>query len=77
MSGTPEEEALAARRYMMLGLLRLGAIVGLLVGLMIARTVIDAPYWLGVAMAVAGLVAFFFAPPVIAKRWKAGDRGER
>lgn len=77
MSGSLQDEAVAARRFMVLGLVRIGAIAALLVGLMIARAVIDAPYWLGVALAVGGMAAFFFAPPLLAKRWKAGDRGDQ
>jgi drug/metabolite transporter (DMT)-like permease len=76
MSGTPEEEALAARRFMLLGLVRLGAIVTLIFGLAIVREVIAVNHWLGIVIAVAGMLAFFFAPPLLAKRWKASDRGD-
>ena len=74
MSGTPQEEALAARRFMVLGVVRIAAILTLILGLAMARNVIDAPYWLGVGLAVAGMLAFFFAPWMLAKRWKGGDR---
>lgn len=77
MSGTPEEEAIAARRFMVLGVLRISSFVVVILGLAMARQAIDGPYWLGVALSVIGLLGFFFGPPVLAKRWKAGDRGER
>jgi hypothetical protein len=31
------------------------------------------PWALGAGLAVLGLLEFFFLPPIIAKRWKAGD----
>ena len=70
---TPEE-ALAAKRYYVLGAVRVGALAAVILGIAIARAIIDAPYELGVAFAVTGLVAFFFAPPLLAKNWKAKDR---
>ncbi len=69
-----DEEAIAKRRYFIMGGVRVGSLAALLIGLMIARKVIEAPYALGVALAVAGLLAFFFAPPLLAKSWKARDR---
>ena len=71
-----DEEAIAKRRYFMLGGVRIGSLAALLLGLMIARKVIEAPYAVGVALAVIGLLAFFFAPPLLAKSWKAKDRGQ-
>lgn len=74
MSGTREEEAIAARRYMVLGVVRIVAILVLVLGLAMSRKVVDGPYWLGVILAVGGMLAFFFGPWLLAKRWKAGDR---
>ena len=73
---TPEE-AQAARRYTVMNLLRLGAIVLVMAGIAITQDALPLPYALGVALAVTGLFAFFFAPPLLVRRWKAGDRGER
>ncbi|MEM6476958.1 MAG: hypothetical protein AAF687_12395 [Pseudomonadota bacterium] len=72
-----QTEQIAKRRFLIMGATRIGALVALLVGLAIARTVIDAPYWLGVVLAIGGMLAFFFGPPLLAKRWKAGDRERR
>ncbi|KEO90318.1 hypothetical protein EH31_09520 [Erythrobacter longus] len=77
MSNAPAptpEEAIAAKRYMVMNLVRLGAIVAVGLGIAIARDVIALPYALGVGLALAGLVTFFFLPVTLAKRWKAGDR---
>ena len=71
------EEAIAETRYMIMGLVRIGSLAAVMLGIAIARMVIDATYELGVALAVVGLVMFFFGPILLAKRWKAGDRGER
>lgn len=76
MSGSPEEEALAARRFMVLGVVRIVAILVLFLGLSIARGVVEGPYWLGVVLAVGAMLTFFFGPWLLAKRWKAGDRRE-
>ena len=69
-----EAEAIAKKRFLVMGLVRIGALGALLIGLAIARSVLAGPFWLGVALAIGGMVAFFFAPPMLAKRWKAGDR---
>lgn len=67
---TPEEK-LAAKRYAILQLVRVGSILLVLLGIAIARDAVTAPYWLGVLLAVSGLVAFFFAPPLLARGWKS------
>ena len=69
-------EALAKERYLIMNLVRVAAIITLIAGLAIARDVIPAPWVLGAAMAVGGMVSFFFGPPLLARRWKAQDRGE-
>ena len=68
-------EALARKRYIVLNVLRIGSLAAVLLGIAIARGVVDAPYALGVAMAVTGLLAFFFAPRQLARKWKA-DAGD-
>ena len=70
------EEDRAAWRYLMMNLMRLAAIFGVIGGIAMARDIIPAPYWLGVALAVGSMVAFFFVPPLMARRWKKADRGE-
>lgn len=76
---TPEQdsaEEIARKRYFGLQMMRVLALGLVLAGFAITRGVLPAPFWLGAGMAVIGVVAFFFAPPLLAKRWKAQDRGE-
>jgi hypothetical protein len=56
-----------ASRYIVLNAVRFSGLAMLMIGIAIARGVIDAPYWLGVALAVAGLLDFFFAPRLLAR----------
>ncbi len=70
------DEERAARRYQLMTMVRIGSIAAVIAGLAIAREILPLPYALGVIMSVVGLVAFFFGPPVLAKRWKAADRLE-
>lgn len=67
-------ETIAAKRYYVMNAIRVGSLAAVILGIAIARALIEAPYALGVALAVTGLVAFFFAPPLLAKSWKAKDR---
>lgn len=71
------EEARAAKRYLIMNGVRIVALAAVLLGLAIARSVIEAPYALGVALALTGLIAFFFAPRQLAKSWKAKDREQQ
>lgn len=80
MSQTPAptpEETVAAKRYTVMNLVRIGSIAAVVVGIAIAQGALSLPYALGVGIALAGLLAFFFGPALLAKRWKAKDRGER
>lgn len=70
---TDEERERAQARFVWLQVLRLGSIAAVLVGLAIANAVLPAPWILGVALAVGGLIAFFFGPPLLARRFKARD----
>jgi len=70
---TPEEET-ARLRYIAMNAVRIGGIAVLLVGLLIARRMIDGPWWLGAVLAVGGLLAFFFVPTLMVRRWKRADR---
>ncbi len=68
---TTTEDSLAAKRFYTLGAVRIASIVLLLLGLAIARQVVEGPYWLGVVFAVGGMLSFFFAPYHLAKRWRS------
>lgn len=78
MSSLQDTDALAQKRYMIMNAVRIVAIGAVIVGIAIARSLVDLPYALGVVLALAGMIAFFFAPPMLAKKWKsdAGDEQE-
>lgn len=72
IQSTDEEAAKA--RFMIMNAVRIGSLGALILGLAIARNVVDAPYPLGVALAVGGLLAFYFGPRALARKWKtSGD----
>ncbi|QFT76985.1 hypothetical protein [Erythrobacter sp. THAF29] len=67
-----DNEVLAKQRYTIMNLVRIGSLGAVICGIAIARAVIDLPYALGVALAVGGLIGFFFGPRLLARRWKSG-----
>jgi hypothetical protein len=71
-------EAQARSRYIIMNIARIGGLGLLLLGVAITRNVlpVQLPWALGAALAVLGLLEFFFLPAIIAKRWKAGDRAK-
>jgi len=74
--GKGESEARALRRWGIINAVRLGALGVFIAGLAAVRDVIDLPAWLGVVLTVGGMVGFFFAPTLMARRFKAQDRIE-
>ncbi|MEE4155596.1 MAG: hypothetical protein V2I27_15660 [Erythrobacter sp.] len=66
-------EARAAQRYGALQAVRFGSLALVIVGIAAANEALPLPYALGVVLAVGGLIGFFFAPPLLVRRWKAGD----
>lgn len=73
MTSAKDDEARAARRYAMMNLARLGGLGAVLLGIAIAQKLVPLPWALGAGLAGAGVIAFFFAPPLLARRWKAQD----
>jgi hypothetical protein len=77
MTQSPREaaEAQGLKRYVIMNAARIGGLALVLLGIAITRDLLPVPLpWaLGAALAVIGLLEFFFLPPIIAKRWKAGD----
>lgn len=69
-------ETLAAKRYWIMNGVRIGSIAAVIIGIAIARAVIDAPYALGVVLAVAGLLVFYFGPTMLARKWKSQGGGD-
>ena len=75
MSTPPTDpEAQAKTRYGTMQLVRILSLGAVLLGIAISRDVVPAPFWLGAGLAVAGLIGFFFGPPLMVRRWKEADR---
>lgn len=75
MTGPGDGEALARTRYAIMNAVRFGSLGAVILGIAIARAVIELPYALGVALAIGGLAGFFFGPRLLARRWKS-DRDD-
>lgn len=74
MTRAAADETRARQRFIILNAVRIGGLGMLLAGIAIARGVIPGPYALGAALAVAGLLDFYFGPRLIARSWKADDK---
>lgn len=74
MSAPSEDEERAKARYGWLNLARVGGIAFAIAGIAGSRGILPLPYALSVAIAVGGILGFFFGPPLLVKRWKAQDR---
>jgi hypothetical protein len=69
---TPEEEAKAKQRFIVLGLLRLSGAVLIAVGMaVIAKGALGLPVVAGYALFAVGIADFILLPVVLAKRWKS------
>ena len=68
------DEARARQRFMLLNIARLGGLALVLLGIAIANGAVPLPVPVGWVMAAIGLAEFFFLPPMLAKRWRRGDR---
>lgn len=70
-------EARARTGYFVINAVRLSGLGLVLLGLAIARGMIDLPWAVGAVIAVVGLLEFFFLPRIIARAWKGGDGRRR
>ncbi|MEE4539005.1 MAG: hypothetical protein V2J51_11010 [Erythrobacter sp.] len=70
--GDPESER-AGRRFYLLQAVRVGSLAAVMLGIAMARGVAPGPWLLGAALSLGGIIAFFFAPPLLARRFKAHD----
>lgn len=66
-------EMQARRRYLLTNLVRLGSLATVLAGLAMTRQVIPGPEMLGGAIALGGMLGFFFIPTLLVRRWKSQD----
>ncbi len=69
-------EATWRRRFILVNLVTIGGTVLALFGILLWQTnyVVQGGSVIGFALAMAGLAVSFFAPRVMAGRWKRGDR---
>ena len=70
------EEERARTRYAVMNAVRFGAIALTIAGFAGVREVLPIPYALGVVLVLGGVLAFFFGPPLLVKRWKARESAE-
>lgn len=71
----PEAEALAKKRFLAIGLIRMGGAAMVLVGLLCALDKIDIPgnRIVGVIMIFIGMTDFVFMPMLLSRRWRSPD----
>jgi putative Mn2+ efflux pump MntP len=78
MTLSPRETAEKAARYRFIAMnfARVGGLVMVLIGIVLARSAphLSAQWIAGAVLAVLGLLEFFFLPVIIARRFKALDR---
>ncbi len=70
---TSPEEKQAMRRFALMSAVRIASLGILLLGIAIAQNAVEAPYSLGVVLAVGGMLGFFFGPYFMAKNWKSQE----
>lgn len=70
---TPEQDALAKKRFMAINLVRMSGVVLILVGLLCALDKIDIPlaHLIGVVLILIGFIDVFVVPALLAKRWRS------
>jgi hypothetical protein len=71
---TTNGEELAKQRFVVLNLVRLGGLVFVMLGIAITNGAFDLPAPIGWVVAIAGLIEFFFLPPMLAKKWRSGHQ---
>jgi hypothetical protein len=64
-------------RFIVMNVVRISGLALVLLGIAIARGVLDLPYAIGVVLALLGLIEFFFAPTMLARFWTAADAREK
>ena len=65
-------DARARTGFFLIAAVRFGGVAMVMLGFAIVRGLIDLPYAVGAAIAVAGFFEIFFLPRFIARKWNAG-----
>jgi xanthosine utilization system XapX-like protein len=72
---TPEQEALAKKRFLAMNLVRLMGVAMIIVGLLFALDKVDVPqpprHLIGLVLIVIGMIDAFIVPQLLAKRWRS------
>lgn len=66
-------QKLARQRFVLINLTRLGGLALVMFGLAITQGVIDLPRESGMAIAVIGMLEFYFVPWLLSKRWRSEE----
>jgi hypothetical protein len=64
-------EDLARRRFMILNLIRLMGVGMAMIGILAVAGKIDLPAAAGYVLLIVGMIDAFFAPAILARRWKS------
>ena len=68
------DDARTMRRWWGLQLVRFGGLALVILATLIVGGTVRAPEALGWALLLAGMVAFFFGPKLLAARWRSPDK---
>jgi hypothetical protein len=71
---SPEEEAKAKQRFMVINALRMGGVLMVLIAIAIVNGAIDVQPEVGYGLAVLGMVEVFVIPQVLARMWSSNRR---
>lgn len=71
---SPEEEAKAKQRFIVINAVRMSGVLLILLGIAIAHGVIGLPAMAGYVFAGLGMIEVFVIPQVLARKWRSNNR---
>ncbi len=71
---SPEEDARAKGRFMVINLMRIGGIAMILMGIAVLQRMISLPDWTGYLLIVLGMMETFLVPTLLARVWSSNNR---
>lgn len=71
---SPEEDARAKGRFMVINLMRIGGIAMILMGIAVVQRMIALPDWAGYLLIALGMMETFLVPTLLARVWSSNDR---
>ncbi len=72
-----EADALAARRFMIINLMRIAGIAMVLAGIAVLNDALPLPHWAGYVLVGLGLIEAFLTPQVLIRSWSTNEPGTR